>query len=151
MSPTKGAPRGALLAGAVGLVLLLSACINPLGGGSDSSGGGATTAPQSSPTGSLTVSLGGIGASTVSPGAGALAANTAYYSILLEDPAANFGDISDTNVPSGAFPYTFPGVPATTWDLTVRAHNAEDEVIGSSPVTPVTITGSGASVNLALS
>lgn len=126
-------------------VVFLTGCINPLGGGSSSSEGGSGN-PESAGgpgDGTLTVILSNFGASTVAPGSGALAANTAYYSILLEDPAANFADISRANILPGEFPFTVAGVPATTWDVTVRAYNSSDQLLGSSAPTSVIVTGAG--------
>ncbi|MFP4330556.1 MAG: DUF1565 domain-containing protein [Spirochaetaceae bacterium] len=131
------------------LVLLLAGCLNPLGGGGDSPDAGAARAADA--PGSLTISLGSLGASTVAPGAGALAANTAYYGIELVQPAGAFDPITRSDLSPGSFPFTIPAVPATVWNLTLTAYNAGGQAIGRSAETEVDVAGGGTNVAITVS
>lgn len=148
-SAAGGCRRAGFAFAAVALTLLFSGCLNPLGSDNSAPGSQGTAAART--PGTLTVSIATLSGSTVAPGAGALAASTAYYSLFLEDPSQAFSPISVSTINPGSFPYTVPAVPATTWNLTITAFNSGGQAIGRSAVTAVDVTGGGTNVAISIS
>ncbi len=125
--------RNAGAALALGLILVLAACQNPMSGhgGSGGSGGG----------GSLTISVGDGVSRTLQP---ALDMNPASYQIDGEGP----GGATFTRIITGSATVTVDKLAFGQWTITVTAFNADDTAIGAATSTATVHSNAGTTVAL---
>ncbi len=118
---------------ALGLILVLAACQNPMSGhgGSGGSGGG----------GSLTISVGDGVSRTLQP---SLDMNPASYQIDGEGP----GGATFTRTITGSATVTVDKLAFGQWTITVTAFNADDTAIGAATSTATVHSNAGTTVAL---